>query len=46
VTRVTEDQNYPGKGTTFFLYEHSIVLDGITTRDQEKLCWPTKTTGQ
>jgi hypothetical protein len=46
VTRVTEDQNYPGKGTTCFEYEHSILLDGITTRDREKLCWPTKRTGQ
>jgi hypothetical protein len=46
VTRVTQDQNYPGKGTTCFEYEHSILLDGITTRDREKLCWPTKTAGQ
>jgi surface antigen len=46
VTSVTEDQNYPGKGTTCFQYEQSILLDGITTRDRERLCWPTKTTGQ
>jgi hypothetical protein len=46
VTRITEDQNYPGKGATCFQYEHSIVLDGMTTKDRENLCWPMKAAGQ
>ncbi len=46
VTRVTEDQDYPAKGTTCFQFEHSILIDGMTTRHRQKLCWPTKTTGQ
>jgi hypothetical protein len=46
VTRITEDQNYPGKGATCFQYEHSIMLGGITTKDRENLCWPMKAAGQ
>jgi hypothetical protein len=42
VTRITEDQNYPAKGITCFEYEHWIMIDEITTRDREQLCWPTK----
>ena len=46
VTRLTEDQNFAKNGATCFQFEHSIVLDGVTTSDKEWACSPMKNTAK